>query len=43
MSATRVAVMARRFARNVPLGAVAGRPVNEQKIADGVDFDLFAT
>jgi hypothetical protein len=43
MSATRIAVMAKRDARNVPLGAVAGRPVREQKIADGLDFDLFAT
>jgi phage terminase large subunit-like protein len=43
MSATRHAIMMKREAKNVPLGAVAGRPVNEQKIADGVDFDLFAT
>jgi phage terminase large subunit-like protein len=43
MSATRVAVMMKREARNVPLGAVAGKPVGEKKYADGLDFDLFAT
>ena len=42
LSATRVAVMAKREARQVALGAVAGKVFGEKKIADGVDFDLFA-
>jgi hypothetical protein len=42
LSATRVAVMMKREARQVALGAVAGKVFGEQKIADGVDFDLFA-
>lgn len=40
LSATRVAVMAKRHARSVQLGSVAGRR-NEQTMAAGVDFDLF--
>jgi phage terminase large subunit-like protein len=42
LSATRICVMMKREAKNVGLGAVAGRPVNEKKVADGIDFDLFA-
>ena len=40
MSATRIAVMAKRFARAVPLGPEKAKRRREQ-IADGVDFDPF--
>ncbi len=39
MSACRVAVMMKRFAKLVPLGSV-GVKRRRQEIADGVDFDL---
>ena len=41
MSATRIALMMRRFARTTALGStVRKRPRNN--IAEGVDFDVFA-
>lgn len=40
MSATRIAVMAKRFAQTVPLGGHAARR-KAGAIAEGVDFDLF--
>jgi hypothetical protein len=43
LSAIRVAVMMKRFAKNVALGAVAGRNPAEQLYAHGMDFDLFGT
>lgn len=39
MSATRVAVMAKRFARAVPLGGVKRK--RQEEVVNGVDFDLF--
>jgi hypothetical protein len=40
MSATRIAIMHKRFAKCVQLGpAATGKKV--QKMADGVDFDIF--
>lgn len=40
LSATRVAVMAKRFSRAVPLGGpTTGR--RKQLVADGIDFDVF--
>jgi hypothetical protein len=43
MSATRIAVMARRFAREAPLGSKVMRrdPDPNGHMADGVDFPLF--
>jgi hypothetical protein len=42
MSATRIACMARRLAREAPLGSrVMRRSSAEPTMADGVDFDLF--
>jgi phage terminase large subunit-like protein len=42
MSALRIAIMAKRFARAVPLGAVDNRPPDERGgLAANVDFDLF--
>src|SRR5882672_12870431 len=42
MSALRICIMARRFARAVPLGAVDNRPPDERGgLAANVDFDLF--
>jgi hypothetical protein len=43
LSATRIAIMAKNHAKNVALGHVAGREIGEQKIAQGLDFDVFAT
>ena len=43
LSAIRVAVMMKRFAKNVALGAVAGRPHRVEEYATGRDFDLFMT
>ncbi len=40
LSATRIALMAKRFARTVPLGGKLAKR-NPEEIADGVDFDLF--
>jgi hypothetical protein len=43
MSATRIAVTARRFARAVPLGAYdVRRQAGEVQIAEGLDVDVFA-
>lgn len=39
LSATRIAIMMKRFAQQVPLGGKVKK--REQKIADGVDFDVF--
>lgn len=41
MSATRVGLMAKRFARAIPLGSAVSRG-GESQTAAGVDFDLFA-
>ncbi len=41
MSATRVAIMAKRFARNVPIGSHAVRR-QQSGMARDIDFDLFA-
>jgi phage terminase large subunit-like protein len=42
LSALRIAIMMKRFARAVPLGAVENRPPNEGGgLARNVDFDLF--
>lgn len=45
IDATRGAWMAKRFAKAVPLGGMAGRrrKGRDQQIADGVDFDPFMT
>jgi phage terminase large subunit-like protein len=40
MSATRIAMMMLRYAKTVPLGS-APRGVMQQRVASGVDFDLF--
>ena len=40
MSATRIAIMAKRFARQVQLGSEQ-RKRRKQLVADGVDFDVF--
>lgn len=42
MSATRVAIMAKRFGRAVALGGASGTGRRRTTIADGVDFDVFA-
>jgi hypothetical protein len=42
LSALRIAIMMKRFARAVPLGAVDNRPPDERGgLAANVDFDLF--
>jgi phage terminase large subunit-like protein len=42
LSATRIAIMSKRFARAVPLGRVAGQRTGERTIAKGIDdWDLF--
>jgi phage terminase large subunit-like protein len=43
MSATRVALMAKRFARNVGLGLAGAAARRGPQIADGVDFDVHAS
>ena len=40
MSATRIAIMMKRFAQWVPLGGGTGMK-RRQEVADGVDFPLF--
>lgn len=40
MSATRIAVMMKRFARHVQLGGLANRR-KQQSVASGIDFDYF--
>jgi phage terminase large subunit-like protein len=42
MSATRIALMMKRFARQVQLGSAQARRLASGAVADGVDFDLHA-
>ena len=42
MSATRVAVMAKRFAKQVQLGAKRPSSLPNADLATGIDFDVFA-
>jgi phage terminase large subunit-like protein len=41
LSAVRVAIMMKRYARRMELDRVAGRPTGEVQIARNIDFDLF--
>lgn len=41
MSATRVFIMAKRFARAVPLGGTKLNSNRRQSVAEGIDFDVF--